>query len=86
MGLWAKGMGWRAPGWVLGVLVVPRPLASGMVVPRLLPFLVEDAAAGQASLVALEPRLGLADEARVGHRGAIRVGDIGRDAHVDPKR
>ena len=55
-----------------------------MVVARLLPALAQDAAAGQAALGALEPRLGQADEAWVGHRLARGVGGVGGDAHVDP--
>ena len=55
-----------------------------MGVARLLPLLVGETAAGEASLGALEPRLGQADEARVGHRLALRVGEIRRNAPVDP--
>jgi hypothetical protein len=68
------------------VLVVPRSLTRRVVVLGLLPLLVGDAAARQPSLTALEPRLGQADEARVGHGGAIRVRHLRRDAHVNPHR
>src|SRR4030095_1151887 len=70
---------WRIP-------VVPRPLTRHMVVPWLLPLLVGDAATGQAARGALEPAFSQPDEARVGHRLAIRVGEVGGDAHVDSKR
>src|SRR5262245_32776732 len=68
------------------ILVVPCPLACGMIISRLLPVLVQDAAPRQASLVALEPRLGQADETWVGDGHPSRVGHIGGNAHVDAHR
>jgi hypothetical protein len=56
-----------------------------MGVARLLSFLAQETAAREASLVPLEPRLGLTDEARVGRRMAIRVGEVSGDAYVDPQ-
>ena len=51
-----------------------------------LPLLVQEAPAGQAALRALEARLRLTNETRVGHRLAVGVGEIGGDAHIDPYR
>src|SRR5262245_61253276 len=84
-----RRMGWGRRGrdgercWVLRILILSRPLARGMVVSRLLPFLVQDAAAGQALLVPLEPRLRQTDETWVGHCMAIRDGQVAGNAHID---
>ena len=70
--------------WSGRILIVPRPLPRRMVVSWFLPLLVGDAAPGQAALIPCEPCLSLTDQAGVGHGGALRVGEVGGDAHVDP--
>jgi hypothetical protein len=47
----------------------------------LLPVLVQEARAGQAALIPLEPRLGALDEPRVGHGAPLRVSPL-RVSHI----